>query len=187
MWTHPHNTCFRSLASLWMANLTQNIFKCKLSRFIPFSVSYTFSCSFGNLKKGRLVELCRGFGLPHTGNMQMLRDRLREFSGSREQWNRYIYKCTSNVFAIALMTIHPRLVVNARNAHLGPRDGKHTKAKSQKKSAQRRETMFENSISQVDPFPARRLPTIPSTAAVLDTQHIVKQAATLQWVRPCFI
>jgi hypothetical protein len=84
--------------------------------------------------------------------------------------------------------LHPgRLVINARNAHLGPRDGKHTKAKSQKKSAQRREMMFENSISQVDPFPARRLPTIPSTTAVPDTQHNIKHAATLQWVRPCFV
>jgi hypothetical protein len=111
---------------------------------------------FGNLKKDRLVELCRGFGLPYSGNMTTLRERLKEFSGSREEWN--------------------RLVINARNTHLGPRNGKNTTAKSQKKSAQRREMMFEN---PADPFPKRRLPTILSTA-VPEMRHM-KHTATLQW------
>jgi len=113
---------------------------------------------FGNLKKDRLVELCRGFGLPHSGSMKTLRERLQEFSGSRDEWN--------------------RLVVNARNSHLGPRNGKNATAKSQKKSAQRRERMFENSAA-LDLLPKGRLPTILSTA-VPEMSH-TKHTATLQW------
>jgi hypothetical protein len=76
----------------------------------------------------------------------------------------------------------PRLVVNARNAHLGPRNGRNATSKSQKKSAQRREMMFENSAAPpADPFPPRRLPIIPSTA-VPEKCH-AKHAAILQWVR----
>src|SRR5271168_1326642 len=94
MWI-PLPTRFLSLAGLWMASLRRNISKCECFRshfffYTSFSSLTTSSFSFGNLKKDRLVELCRGFGLPHTGNMQTLRNRLREFSGSREEWNRYV-------------------------------------------------------------------------------------------------
>ena len=130
------------------------------------------------------MELCRGFGLPHSGNMTMLRERLKEFSGSREEWNRYVYPPFRFLMFRPLPSspMH-RLVVNARNAHLGPRNGRNTTSKSQKKSAQRREMMFENSEAAppADPFPSRRLPTIPSTA-VPEKCH-AKHAAILQWVR----
>ena len=79
-----------------------------------------------------------------------------------------------------VLSMH-RLVVNARNAHLGPRNGKNATSKSQKRSAQRREMMFENSAAPAaDPFPTRRLPTILSTA-VPEECH-AKRTATLQWV-----
>jgi len=71
-----------------------------------------------------------------------------------------------------------RLLVNARNTHRGPRNGNRTQSKSQKKSAQRRETMFDNPAT-AETLPARRFPTI----LVPDSgMHHTKHAATLQWV-----
>ena len=69
-----------------------------------------------------------------------------------------------------------RLLVNARNAHRGPRNRPHTQSKSQKKSTQRRKTMFENPAT-AETLPARRLPTI-----LVPEMHYTKHAATLQWV-----
>jgi hypothetical protein len=89
MWTQ---SCCHSLASLWMAVLRQSTSRCRflLVRFLcpKLILLFLLFSSFGNVQKHRLVELCRGFGLPHSGNMKTLRGRLQEFSGSREEWNR---------------------------------------------------------------------------------------------------
>ena len=109
--------------------------------------------------------------------------------GVQRESRRVEQVCTSTGFLCVTVAPHfpslpHRLIVNARNAHLGPRNGAHIKAKSQKRSAQRREMMFENS-APLDPLLARRFPTILSTLVPQTRQ--VKHAATLQWVSPCLV
>ena len=89
MWTQ---SCCHSLASLWTALLRQSTSRCRflLVCFLcPKLILFLLFSSFRNVQKHRLVELCRGFGLPHSGNMKTLRGRLQEFSGSQEEWNRF--------------------------------------------------------------------------------------------------
>ncbi|KAH9482202.1 hypothetical protein JR316_0004297 [Psilocybe cubensis] len=41
-----------------------------------------------NMKKADLVDLCRQYKLPVSGTIKVLIERLQEFSGQREQWDR---------------------------------------------------------------------------------------------------
>ncbi|KDR83110.1 hypothetical protein GALMADRAFT_276082 [Galerina marginata CBS 339.88] len=115
-----------------------------------------------NLKKPRLQDLCRTYRLPHTGKMALLRQRLRDFSGQQDNWN-------------------TKLKGPARNSHLGTqssKNGKVTKAASQKQSTKRREALFEPTI----PCTAG-LPTGLSTAVPGPRWNEAQHQEDMEWAR----
>ncbi|KAH9482199.1 hypothetical protein JR316_0004294 [Psilocybe cubensis] len=118
-----------------------------------------------NMKKADLVDLCRQYKLPVSGTIKVLIERLQEFSGQREQWDRL----TTGV---------------ARRSHLGFSTHSSTKpTASHKKSVQRREKMFLESTNTENGNP-KSLPSILSTAVQPSHQWCqTRRAADLDWAR----
>ncbi|KJA18093.1 hypothetical protein HYPSUDRAFT_218463 [Hypholoma sublateritium FD-334 SS-4] len=112
-----------------------------------------------SVDKPTLQDWCRAYGLLCTGTKDVLKGRLREFSGQRDEWDRFVPK--------------------ARRTHRGAQStGDHLATrKATKQSARRAADVFEN--REAHPLPHMPL-ALPSQNPV---QTSAQRAAILDWAK----
>ncbi|KJA28489.1 hypothetical protein HYPSUDRAFT_155771 [Hypholoma sublateritium FD-334 SS-4] len=115
--------------------------------------------------KTKLQEWCRGFGLPSSGNKDVLHRRLRDFSGDKAKW----------------ASVVPR----AKRMHRGPQTGRISKGKRSKtQSARRADAVFSNRVVQPLAHPPNKLPILAPMQNPNERQEILAWADNVVHERP---
>ncbi|KIJ97031.1 hypothetical protein K443DRAFT_10212 [Laccaria amethystina LaAM-08-1] len=110
--------------------------------------------------RSKLQEWCKSFGIPHSGNMKTMQERLIKFSGNSDAWD--------------------RTIPGARRAHLNAKYGASSKpTKTKKRSTKRAEEMFSRS-AMAAPI-THLLPTETENDQSKQTAHDREQV--LSWAR----